>query len=253
MTRRGTSCPRPWPRPLGAASIVKRDLDGTRDMTTLKPRNRVLSVSRGYGLQQRRVLKALERKARDRFAAKGIPPWLSSSIPTAEHDSGLLKISRARWRWYTIDLLGLAGPDATRGERVSLHRAINSLGNTGALEVRGSMPYDESFAEIGFDPAELSRFDPRWPHRHGRVLWFRRLPPWDHDAALQDGYYPDNLPPDDGAVILDFLGIHWPEWFADFCASAEPDRRWQTRSGAAVVWLFCGELPAYPPRSSRAR
>ena len=210
-------------------------------------------MSRGYGLQQRRVLKALERKSRDRFAAKGIPPWVSSSISRSEHDSGLLKISRARWRWYTIDLLGLVGPDAPRAERVRLHRAITALGDAGDLEVRGSMPYDEPFSEYGFNPVELARIDPRWPHRHGRVLWFRRPPPWDHDAAWQDGYYPANLPADDGAVILDFLDIERPEWFADFCGSAEPDRRWQTRSGAVVTWLFCGNLPTYGPASLLAR
>lgn len=210
-------------------------------------------MSHGYGVQQRRLLDALEAKARERFAEVVEEAQGESLDPAPSQSMADMDMSRARWRWYTIELLGLAGPATTRAERVSLHRAVNSLGKAGELEVRGSMPYGgEPFTRIRFNPAELSRFNPRWPDRRGRVLWFRRPPPWDYEQAQHEGY-PEEMPEDDGAAILDFLDVYWPDWFADFCGAADRERRWQTLSGAAVVWLFCGELPVYVPRSSRAR
>lgn len=210
-------------------------------------------MSHGYGVQQRRVLDVLEVKARERFneVVEEAQGEFLASAPS--HFMADMAMSRARWRWYTVELLGLAGPATTRAERVSLHRAIKSLRNAGELEVRGSTPYDKPFTRIGFNPAELSRFSSRWPDRRGRVLWFRRPPPWDYEKALNGGYYPEELPEDDGATVLDFLDVYWPDWFADFCEAADREHRWQTLSGAAVVWLFCGELPVYVPRSSRAR
>ncbi len=209
-------------------------------------------MSHGYGVQQRLLLDALEVKARERFD-EVVEDAQGEFLDSAPSQMADMDMSRARWRWYTIELLGLTGPATTRAERVSLHRAINSLGNAGELEVRGSMPYGgEPFTRIRFNPAELSRFNPRWPHRRGRVLWFRRPPPWDYEKARLDGW-PEELPEDDGSTILDFLDVSWPDWFADFCGAADRERRWQTLSGAAVVWLFCGELPVYVPAISRAR
>ena len=167
-------------------------------------------MSHGYGVQQRRLFDALEVKAQERFIEVVEESRGEFLDPAPSQLMADIDMSRARWRWYTIELLGLAGPDTTRAERVSLHRAINSLGNAGELEVRGLMPYGEPFTRIGFNPAELSRFNPRWPHRRGRVLWFRRPPPWDYAKARDSGSYPEELPEDDGADILDFLDVYWP-------------------------------------------
>lgn len=53
--------------------------------------------------------------------------------------------------------------------------------------------------------------------------------------ARDGGYYPEELPEDDGADVLDFLDVDRPDWFADFCGAADRERRWRTLSGASVV------------------
>jgi hypothetical protein len=150
------------------------------------------------------------------------------------------RVFTARWRWYTVELLGLAGPHTSRPDRSSLNRAINRLAETGEIDVRGSMPYSEVFeSDDGFPAAELARIDPRWPHRSGRALWFRIPPPWGVDPDMSDGI-PEAVPRSDAAIMLDFFNVGWPDWFADFCGATDREGRWSTPVGRFVTWMFCG-------------
>lgn len=204
-------------------------------------------MSRGYGVQQRRILNALESKAREQFRdaverarAGTFDPDFDDELRRVIDEAGIV---RARWRWYTIELLGLTDRETPRGERVSLHRAIKNLGEMGSLEVRESMPYSRAFARSGLDGADLARLNLRWPHRPGRALWFRTAPPWDTAAVERRGWLPDDCPHDDGVYVLDFSHIDPPDWFADFCGAVDREHRWTTPTGALVAWLFGGTIP----------
>lgn len=188
-------------------------------------------MSRGYGARQRRVLAALRNKATKEYP-----------LPFDDDYGQTKPISTAKWRWYTTDLLGLTGPDTSRAERASLHRAIKSLEAAGELESRGSFPYPEAFGVDGLDSTELSRIDPRWPHRSGRSLWFRIPPPWTlyYDVWDYDGLIPAEVPDTDAAYVVDFLHLGRPDWFDDFCGAIDRRRRWLTPHGRLVTWIFCG-------------
>lgn len=176
----------------------------------------------------------MQRAELDVFHARGEAAFLV----TGDWEAGPVPVLRARWRWYTIDLLDLVEIDSPRSARVSLHRAIRSLHRDGRVEAVGQLPYPQPFsAHInhvdrlvgGVDLAELAGVDPRWPSRTGRALWFR-LPVPDQGA----------IPHDDQLAVLDFIDEWRPEPFEDFVATIDHQRRWSTPTGQCLTWLFCG-------------
>lgn len=200
-------------------------------------------VSRGIGAQQRRILDALiERRDNDIYDASGLDDLLGSEVDEV----------RARWRWYTIDLLGVVQFGAPRSERVSFHRAVHSLHNRGRLDIATACPYDQPFGAHeneygdlvgGLDLSELSTIDPRWSSSQGRCLWFRlRVPPM---CTL------DDLPFDDQMVIADdiahpsYTNLNLPyhsEAFMDFTGTADRRDAWASDIGKFMHWLLCGTL-----------
>jgi hypothetical protein len=159
---------------------------------------------------------------------------------------------RARWRWYTIDLLGLAGFDTPRSTRVSLHRAVRTLAKQRRLHIRTENPYnglfvpyteaesvagdgvgafhfDDDFVETGnLDLTELHRVDHRWPSGVGRHLWFRLAPTVD-------------IPEDDQVAVLQWLNEDRPDGFVEFTETLDRNRAWKSEVGRFLIWLFCGE------------
>lgn len=149
-------------------------------------------------------------------------------------------VVRARWRWYTLDLLDLVPCECPRAERVSFHRAIKALEKAGRVETLGQLPYPQPFAAYvnywnqlvgGIDLNELSKVDSRWPSSPGRALWFRLSRP--HLAH-------EPTPEDDQLAVLDFIETWRPESFEDFAATLDHDHRWTTPTGRFLTWLFCG-------------
>ena len=199
-------------------------------------------MSRGPGNLQRTILAALTAQGRlDRFPG----PWGEeiSAFLSPDFD---IDVVRARWRWYTIDLLGLATPDTPRSARVSLHRAIGALERSHEIEViRGELPYGHPFGGYidtharpvgGIDLTELTHMDPRWPTRPRQAVWFRLPPPHPH--------YED-VPVDDQAAVINTIEGEWtPEPFEDFVESIDPLGRWYTPVGQFLTWIFCGSRPA---------
>ncbi|WP_131816228.1 hypothetical protein [Mycolicibacterium porcinum] len=198
-------------------------------------------MSRGPGNLQRTILATLRDRARlDRFPGpwdEGISDFLSADID--------VDVVRARWRWYTVDLLGLATPDTPRSARVSLHRAIGALERSHEIEVvRRKLPYSQPFGGHidryerlvgGIDLAELTDVDSRWPARPRQVVWFRLPPP-----------HPDyeGVPADDQIAVIDAIEGEWtPEPFEDFVGSIDPLGRWYTPVGEFLTWIFCGSRP----------
>lgn len=189
-------------------------------------------------MQQRRILDALVQRAeQDVFVLRGEAATL---VATEDWAVGPMPVLRARWRWYTIDLLDLVEADGSRSERVSLHRAVQSLQREGRVQAAGQFPYPQPFCAYlnhvdrlvgGIDLAELTRVDPRWPSRTGRALWFR-LPPPTRDV----------IPRDDQLGVLDFIAKWRPDPFEDFVAMLDRRRRWSTPTGQCLAWLFCGSL-----------
>lgn len=154
---------------------------------------------------------------------------------------------RARWRWYTIDLLDLVDFGAPRSRRVGLHRAVRDLARAGRVQISAQLPYDNPFlAEVdyygnqygGIDLAEISRHaDPRWPGRRGRSLWFRMPPP-----------IVGHIPNDDqlaflGLLLLDDLV---PDALDEFIGTTDRPQAWASSTGHFVKWLFCGPAPGFP-------
>lgn len=201
-------------------------------------------MSRGFGSLQRKVLDALvERRDNDSYDASGI-------IELADPDG--TPLIRARWRWYTVDLLDLIELDTPRPERVSLHRAIRSLHQSGQLEIATACPYPKvlggsrnhsGLREGGLYVQKLSYYpdhivsyyaDARWPYAQGRRLWFRLPPPTD----------PDDIPADDQIAVIDYLHTSNPKPFQDFTEALRTFRRqeeaWTSSVGCFVRWLFCG-------------
>lgn len=171
-------------------------------------------MSRGPGAQQRRILAALHRIAyTDHYRIPTPTPPLLATLLTL-HTPPPTKL-RARWRWHTIDLLGLAGPQTSPSERSSLRRAINALTETHTVEALDRNPY----TDFHFPP--LADVDPRWPN--GRALWFR-LPPTTE------------IPDDDQAAILTRL-THL------YLSPTELDTaigNWSTPDGQFLHWALCG-------------
>ena len=196
-------------------------------------------------MQQRRILDALVHRAeQDVFRARGETAILVTGEDWAVGPTPTL---RARWRWYTIDLLDLVEVDSPRSERVSLHRAVRSLHRDGRIEAVGQFPYPQPFSAYishvdqlvgGIDLTELARIDRRWPSRTGRALWFRLPAPEQQDS----------LPPDDQLAVLQFIAQWRPDPFEDFVATLDHRQRWSTPIGHCLAWLFCGS----PNRADQA-
>lgn len=197
-------------------------------------------MSRGFGSLQFNVLNALDRLAStDRYDAQRVSGQLI--------DASRIRWVRARWRWYTIDLLDLVESGGRRSERVSLHRAVRSLQRARRLQVEETCPYGHVFApyeneygeyEGGLYLPRLSIVDPRWPSRQGRSLWFRLPPP----RRLEQ------VPEDDQIAQLDAIDYYQPEAFRDFTEARDPLQAWQTPVGRYIRWLFCGPEPPKPWR-----
>ena len=207
-------------------------------------------MSRGFGAIQRKVLDALEhRRDNDTYDTKILGNFLDLS-GVVEQDEPTI---RARWRWYTVDLLGLT-PDADAGRcpagdprshRVSLHRAVRNLHQAGEVEIATTCPYPPVLGGFDYDDDDSLQLtssglplwelhdyvDPRWPDGPGRRLWFRLPPP-----ALAD------VPLDDQIAILNFL--HLDPWdFQEFTETVDRKQAWESEVGRFVRWLFCGPPP----------
>ena len=198
-------------------------------------------MSRGFGALQLRILDVLKRRgSSDRYSTHEIP----GLIPDWMGHEPQLRWIRARWRWYTVDLLDLVEPGGPRSERVSLHRAVHSLHWEHRLQIQEMCPhghwfggYENEYGDFvgGFDLSELSTVDPRWPSRQGRSLWFRLPPPLDQ-----------HVPVDDQMAELEFLEEGGPEEFRDFTEALDRPQAWQSSVGRYIRWLFCGPLPPTP-------
>ncbi|UMB70035.1 hypothetical protein [Mycobacterium paraterrae] len=184
-------------------------------------------MTRGLGSLQRHILTALqERAASDCYLANG----------TAEL-AGSGPVIQARWRWYTLELLGLVDDTATEAQRHTANQAISTLARRGHVRTRlTDYPYHGPFG--GYDAgggemagqvdlAELRFLDSRWPARHGRRIWFQ-LPP------------PCNIPADDQLAVLRRLHVNRPDEFEDFAASVDRHHAWRSPIGHLVAWLLCG-------------
>jgi hypothetical protein len=192
-------------------------------------------VSRGFGALQRRVLDGLLTRADyDRHPLQPEYPYYQLFD---ESDTPLA--ARARWRWYTIDLLDLVDYGAPRSDRASLNRAVRGLAEAGLIELADRLPYEQPFAPNldrhglvvgGVDLNELNWVDHRWPNHAGRVLWFRLKPPTD----------PYQIPNDDQIAILDDITRFRPDAFLDFAEAIDHVGRWRTAVGRFLIWLFCG-------------
>lgn len=162
---------------------------------------------------------------------------------------------RARWRWYTIDLLDLVDFGDPRSHRVSAHRAVHSLARARRVQVRDRCPYDDPFlVQVdhyghrfgGLDLAEIGHYrDPRWPTRQGRCLWFRLLPP-----------IPDRVPRDDQLLQVENLQNGFvPEAFDEFMGTIDRKTAWASDTGRYLHWLLCGSrpVPDYSPEATPRR
>lgn len=230
-------------------------------------------MSRGLGAIQRQVLDALINRANtDKFDMRSIPNAVTAfyneppsaisrrdredtaaflrklGVPPAEAARALLDdyyagddhvyfpVVHARWRWYTVDLLGLAHRDCPRSQRVSLHRAISKLHQANRVEVKTGLPYPQPFgpAPDRYEPphrridlGELSLVDPRWPERPERCLWFRWPPPPRR-----------KVPKDDQLYLLRSLAAG--ETFLEFVELLDRRQAWESEFGRFLRWLFCG-------------
>lgn len=195
-------------------------------------------MSRGFGALQRRVLGSLwDRGETDCYDTRPVSDLFSREFRSG---SGLL---RARWRWYTIDLLDLVDFGAPRSDRVSAHRAVGALARAGRVQISERCPYDDPFlAQVdyygnqfgGIDLAEISQYaDPRWPNRQGRCLWFRLPPP-----------VADDVPDDDQLAMLGLLVDGFiPEAFDEFMGTINRRQAWNSQTGRYLLWLLCGPRP----------
>lgn len=192
-------------------------------------------MSRGPGALQRRVLGALWLHGEtDSYDIRALPDL----FPRYFLDE--CPVLRARWRWYTIDLLDLVAFGDPRSYRVSAHRAVRSLARDRRVEIADRCPYDDPFlAQVdyhghpfgGLDLAEINQYaDPRWPGRQGRHLWFRLPPP-----------ITENVPYDDQLIRLGLLqdGII-PEAFDEFMGTTNRSNAWNSGTGRYLHWLLCG-------------
>ncbi|GAB7072093.1 hypothetical protein JCM12141A_63830 [Mycolicibacterium hodleri] len=196
-------------------------------------------MSRGPGALQRRILGALWSRGESDCYDIGA---LSDLFP--RHFLEECTVLRARWRWYTIDLLDLVAFGEPRSHRVSAHRAVRSLARAHRVQIVDQCPYDDPFlAEVdyygnqfgGLDLAEVTQYvDPRWPGRQGRCLWFRLPPPMT-----------ESVPDDDQLIQLEALqeGI-FPEAFDEFTGTVDRRKAWESDAGRYLRWLLCGSSAA---------
>lgn len=201
-------------------------------------------MSRGPGALQRRILDALvSRGESDCYDTRE----LTELFPDRFLDQ--YTSIRARWRWYTIDLLDLVEFGDPRSHRVSAHRAVRSLARARWVQIRDHCPYDSPFlAQVdyyghkfgGLDLAEVGQYpDPRWPSRQGRCLWFRLPPP-----TL------DHVPEDDQLIQLEDLQDGYiPEAFDEFLGTTDRSKAWSSDTGQYLHWLLCGSRQA--PKATR--
>jgi hypothetical protein len=192
-------------------------------------------MSRGPGALQRRILGALwSRGESDCYDIRG----LSDLFPHDFLDQ--CPVLRARWRWYTIDLLDLVAFGDPRSHRVSAHRAVRSLARARRVQVRDCCPYDDPFlAQVdyyghqfgGLELAEIGQYpDLRWPSRQGRCMWFRLPPP-----------IPGHVPEDDQLIRLEELQNGFiPEAFDEFMGTIDRRKAWHSNTGRYLHWLLCG-------------
>ena len=186
-------------------------------------------MPRGRGSLQWQVLAALMQRAQtDVYDLTKVPELSDYSVDVRV---------RARWRWYTIDLLDLADRAAAETKRASLHNAVKTLAHGGHLQTAATRyPYERPFAPYrdehgdyvgGVDLAELSHIDPRWPGRRSRRLWFR-LPS------------PAKVPPDDQIAVLNWLGVVRPDSYEEFAGTVDRRQAWESAVGRFLRWLLCG-------------
>ncbi|MCV6966079.1 hypothetical protein H7J50_20030 [Mycobacterium intermedium] len=222
-------------------------------------------MSRGFGSVQRLVLDALiSRQRHDVFDMTTIPAVANTFYDDPHEQANqyerlrsmrLANISnqeiidhlanpfyfptaRARWRWYTVDLLGLAEPGTGRARRVSLHRAAHTLHRAGRLDVAHGLPYPQPFGvgdgfynpSKGVDLQELRLVDNRWPEGPEKCLWLRLPPP-----------PPDDVPENDQLFFLNGFA-EGPDLFLDFVEAIDRNLAWQSEVGRFLRWLFCGSL-----------
>jgi hypothetical protein len=186
-------------------------------------------MTRGLGCRQRHILAVLHRQAdHDSYCADAVMRL-----------SGERYALRARWRWYTIEMVGLVNESSTETTRATANQAIRTLARRGRVQVwTGDYPYTAPFAgycsENGkcvgaVNLAELHAIDSRWPPRHGRRVWFRLAPPQRQE-----------IPVDDQIAVLNYLDTHRPEEFEDFAATLDRRRAWDSPVGQLLMWLLCG-------------
>ena len=188
---------------------------------------------------QRRIMAALVERAET--------DWFLRPDPQVELYDWLFERSSApmmtaRWRWYTVDLLGVIGAESSRAERSSAHRAVRALAREGLVQTHAE-PYPHRIG--GLDLSELSRVDARWPVRSGPRLWFRLPGPPDIEDVILDDHYDDQV-----AAVLTFQ-VYRPEPFEDFVGATDRVGRWATPTGQFLAWVFCGG-PGHKPVASSA-
>ena len=196
-------------------------------------------MSKGIGAVQRRVLDSLiQRRDNDWYSTRTI----TGLVGPVDDDFPRV---RARWRWYTADLLDLVEFGAPRGERVSIHRAVHTLHRRGRLDISTRMPYDQPYgAQLneygeyvgGVDLSELATVDHRWPTGPGRHLWFRLKAPRDPE------FWDDQI-----CIVAEIAEGHpvygQAEDFEEFAATLDRSAAWNSTVGQFLRWLFCGSQP----------
>jgi hypothetical protein len=174
------------------------------------------------------------RGEEDSYEIRSVPHLFPREF--VDHYSAL----RARWRWYTIDLLDLVYFGDPRSHRVSAHRAVRSLASIGRVQISERCPYDDPLLTqvdyygnqfAGVDLSEISQYaDARWPSRQGRCLWFRLPPP-----------IADYVPEDDQVNCLELLQDGFiPEAIDEFLGTIDRRKAWSSRTGSYLRWLLCG-------------
>lgn len=199
-------------------------------------------MSKGLGVRQREVLRALvEISVHDTYS------WDDLSEVFVRHPDQPDKVVEP-WRWYTIDLLGLASAGTPRSDRVSLHRAVKGLATTGLVEVSRSFPHGDRLApnRNAAGRNTFDRFDwrglwlrhDRFPAHPDKCLWFRNSVPRGRRTATE--HFLDSIEAiyDDGYSLVD-----------DFLEFPTRDLAWQSPLGRFITWLICGSPLNTIPRS----
>ncbi|MDO2384306.1 hypothetical protein QRB41_12950 [Mycobacterium avium subsp. hominissuis] len=188
-------------------------------------------MSRGLGVRQREVLSVLvERSCHDSYSWSDL-----SEVFVRQAGDGDELVEP--FRWYTIELLGLADAETPRSDRVSLHRAIKGLASRGFLEVSTSFPHADRLVSTGTTPGldrfswgDLALFNKRFPLFPDRCLWFRNQVPPGWRTATE--HYLDSIevPYESGGRSL----------FDDFLAFPDREHVWKLPLGRFIIWLIGG-------------